>query len=91
MFIYTKLGRNTVTIAIVVASILGSTSVLAGRATGLPHYANSAPTILPVPDVAPSSSKLSGAERIVKLETDVQVLRVCLKNMAALRTSLCAL
>ena len=91
MFTCNKPGRNTITIAVVLASILGSASVLAGRATGLPHYANSAPAILPVPDVASASSNLSSAERIVKLEADVQVLRVCLKNMAAQRTAQCTL
>ena len=91
MFIRTKTGRNTVAIVITLASILGSTSVLAGRATGLPHYANGAPTILSAPDVAPSSSTLNSAERIARLEIDVQVLRVCLKNMAAQKTSQCTL
>ena len=91
MFIRTKIGRNTVTIAITFASMLSVASAFAGRATGLPHYANSAPTILSVPDVALSSSTLSSAERIAKLETDVQVLRVCLKNMAAQKTPHCTL
>lgn len=91
MFIRTKIGRNTVTIVITLASMLSVASAFAGRATGLPHYTISAPVIIPVPDEALSPPRLSNAERLVRLETDVQVLRACLKNMAALRASQCAL
>ena len=91
MFVSIRRGSITVTIAIALVSMLGTTVALAGRATGLPHYADSAPPTVLAPIAAPLLSTLSSAERLVKLEADVQVLRIYLKNVAALRTLQCAL
>jgi len=91
MFVRTKTGRNTFTIAIVTASILGSTSVLAGRATGLPHYRDSAPATTSRPDAVPLSSRLSSAERIARLEDEILALKTCLMSVVEHRTFRCAM
>ncbi len=91
MFTISMIGRKTATIAIVLAAILGSASVLAGRATGLPHYPNNATAVSPAPGIVSSPSGLSSAERISKLENEILMLRVCLRDMTKVGAFRCVL
>ena len=91
MFVGTKKGCKTAAITVAIASLLVSTSVLAGRATGLPHYQDNVTAISPTPNVAPASSRLSSAERIARLEDEILALKTCLKNMVELRAFRCVL
>ena len=91
MLVSAKIGRNTVSIAIVMASIFGSTSALAGRATGLPHYQDSATAVSPAPVTIPSPSRIDNTERISKLENEILMLRTCLKDMVKVGTFRCVL
>lgn len=91
MIARTQTRRNAVTIAIVMASIFGSTSALAGRATGLSHYQDNAAAVSPAPDTVPSPSRLSSTERISRLENEILMLRICLKDMVKAGTFRCVL
>ena len=91
MIVLSKIGRNTVAIAFAVASIVGSTSALAGRATGLPHYQDNATAVSPTSDTVPSPSRIGSTERIAKLENEILMLRACLKDMAKVGIFRCVL
>ena len=91
MFVLAKIGRNTATIAIVMASIFGSTSAHAGRATGLPHYQDNTTAVSSAPVTVPSPSRTDNTERIARLESEILMLRACLKEMAKVGTFRCVL
>ena len=94
MVIHVQTVSKRFLIAIVVATILVSSSAFAGRATGRPAGGKSDALVTQpatVPDAKASLPKQSIGDRIAKLEAEVRVLRTCLGTMGTRQISVCSL